>query len=161
MSYPNHIDGECISLERYALTVLAHFSRITDGVWRVQISIETFCPGAATAILLFCIKQDAWVPEECLVLKKRWDEWRRYSSHHWCKSGRWHRKTQQSVLAHRLPTGLLWVLKNCTVESTGSLNSSCGENWWGKMDVLKYLSYLSYLLPVHRSYQTTWLSSAF
>jgi len=69
MSY--HTDEECISLERYALTVLTHSSRITDRVWRVQISLETCHPGAATAVLLFCVKQKMFhCPRYTLCLKK-------------------------------------------------------------------------------------------
>jgi len=49
--------------------------------------------------------------------------------------------------------------KLCTVESIGSLIAHVvkndGERW---MSLIKYLSYLSYLLPVHRSYQTTWFA---
>lgn len=158
MSY--HTDEECISLERYALTVLTHSSRITDRVWRVQISLETCHPGAATAVLLFCVKQKMFhCPRYTLCLKK--DEMNEGDIPPITDA-----KVAGGTGAHsRLSWPTCYQLdcsefkKLCTVESIGSLIAHVvkndGERW---MSLIKYLSYLSYLLPVHRSYQTTWFA---
>lgn len=147
MSYPNHIDGECIALERYALTVLIHSSKITDRVWRVQkpLVLEQqlqFCFSVLNKMFdclrkAWCLKKDEMNEGDIPPITDAKGGTGAHSRHSW-------------------PTGYQLdcseFKKPCTVESTGSPNCSCGENWWGKVDVLKYLSYISYLLPVHQPF---------
>lgn len=56
-SCAHHTDGECTSVEWHTLTDLIHSGRITEMVWGIQVCPETFCPAAATTVLLFVLNE--------------------------------------------------------------------------------------------------------